>query len=213
MKKNLKIIIPVAIVIIILAIVGIVFFTGKGGGNGETKEEIHEIGETVNTGNWKITLTDVQYGKKISTNLSSEDYSLPTDQSGNNAKEGSLFCTITYNIEYLGTTNAELFPTFQLVFDNNYIIKNNDDLTDCLYIRNDLPNGYKVGKSFKELWKKEGLSYEFQPLNSELTVREVMEVPENIFKDEEKSLTLRKDLHKPDNIIKGTGESVKYKIR
>ncbi len=39
MKKNLKIIIPVAIVITILAVVGIVFFTSKGGGNGEAIDE------------------------------------------------------------------------------------------------------------------------------------------------------------------------------
>lgn len=211
--SKLKIIIPI-VAVVIIAIVGIVIFTIKDkGAFGETKEKIYEIGETAKTNNWEFTLTDVQFGKKISANLSSENYSLPNEQTGNTAKEGNLFCTITYNIKYLGTSNAGLFPTFELISDNNYIIKNNDNLTDCLYIRNNLPDGYKVGNSYKALWEEQGLSYEFQPLSSELKVREFMEVPENTFKEEGKSLILKKELHKPGNIIQGTGESVKYKIK
>ena len=72
-KSKLTIIIP----IIVIAIVAIVFFIGQA----KTEDEIYEIGETVKTKDWEITLIDVQYGKQRSKSLSHEDFLLPEDNS------------------------------------------------------------------------------------------------------------------------------------
>lgn len=218
-KLNLKIVIPVVVAVVVLAIVGIVFLTGKGSGNELTKEKIYEIGETVKTEEWEFTLTNVQYGKKRSISLAHEDYLLPEDNSTVTAPsyesttQGNTVVVITYNIKFLGKANTRLHAGFKLDFDNGYIIENNSNISPSFHIRNDLPEGYKIDNSYQALWEIKNYDYEFKPLTNELKIREYIEIPDNVANDTEKPLILKKGLRKSGSIVVNSGGFIKYRLK
>lgn len=207
-KSKLKIIMP--IIVIAIAIVAIVFFIGQA----KTEDKIYEIGETVKTKDWEITLIDVQYGKQRSKSLSHEDFLLPEDDSTvtlpsyESVKQGNTAVIITYNIKFLGKADTSLMAGFKLDFDNGYIIEDNTDMIPSLYIRNNIQE-----ESYQSLWEIKNTSYEFQPYSSELKIREYIEIPDNVANDTEKPLILMKGLHKSGSTFKDSGGFVKYKLK
>lgn len=205
-KSKLKIIIP----IIVIAIVAIVFFIVKA----KTENEIYEIGETVKTKDWEITLLDVQYGKQRSTSLSHEDFLLPEDNSTvtlpyyESVKQGNTAVIITYNIKFLGKADTYLMAGFKLDFDNGYIIEDNTDMIPSLYIRNNIQE-----ESSQSLWEIKNSSYEFQPYSNELKIREYIVIPDNVANDTEKPLILMKGLRKAGSPFTNSGKIIKYKLK
>lgn len=206
-KSKLKIIIPIVMSIVIIAVVGVVFFISN------NKEKVYKIGETVITDDWEFTLKDVQYGKSIITSLSEEDYCLPNEKGSHKAETGNTFVVITYNIKFLGKANTNLNAGFTLDFDNGYIIKNNSNLLPSLHLRNGIQAGTMIGNRYQSIWDIKNDMYEFKPLEQEKTIREYIEVPDNIINETEKSLKLVKTLKKSGSILQGSGGTITYDIR
>lgn len=119
MKKNLKIIIPVAIFIIALVIVGIIVVKNKGTSvdakENKIPEVVYKIGDTIQNENFEMTLKSVEFVDfiNLSTQIDPKDnqhyygterFCLPIDQSGDNkvkVEEIEADSTIiAYTLEY-----------------------------------------------------------------------------------------------------------------
>jgi len=219
-KLNFKTIIPIIIAIIIVITVGCVV-TSKLSNPSEitsntvkTKKE-YNVGDTVSTKAWEITLMDVQYGKTLQNSLSHEDYCLPIENASysKSAEEENIFVVITYKVKFLGKNNTYFDAGFNLQYGDGYNITNTSNLMPCLQIRNNVEDGTMVGNTYKSLWDIKNGEYKFSPLEDEKIIREFIEVPENIITNTDEPLKLIKSLRKDGSITSGSGGKITYILR
>lgn len=197
-----------------------------------SKDKVYQIGETAKVDDFDFTLLDVEYGTKSSVNLSHEDFLLPEDNSDVSATqyeyadEGETFVVITYSMKYSGKENTTLTDLtkvwneedpFWLIYDDEYTIEDDDNTGRAPYMRNSYPEGSESVKGYYDsLWNSKS-ELTFKPLDdSEIKLREYIEVPSKVIDDKESSLILVKNIYgvsSPNSSKNDNGGIVRYQLR
>ena len=94
----------------------------------------YNIGETIFTDNWEITLNRVEFSQCISEDEHSVDYYMPIDiqitdemrlfggdSTNIVSREDRVLVSVSYTVKYLGKTATTYRPSIDLDFDNGYI--------------------------------------------------------------------------------------------
>lgn len=202
-KSKLKIIIPIAIVI--LAVVGIVIFASNKGIPG-AKE--YQIGETVTTSDFEITLKDIQYGESLCGLSQRAEYLQPGDYGTTDnwssykspyiAENGRVLVSISFNLKYTGKKKTSYQPNIVLDYNNGYTFdyKENKPLNNYYSVN--------VGTNGNYQWNYE-TRHDFEPLSTNyLEFRTYVDVPKEVMENTQNPLKV---------IIKLPGKTISYKIR
>ena len=207
-KLNLKIIIP--IVVVIIAIIGILIFTSNHKEKTvelQADNDTYKIGETIQDDNFAITLKSVEFGNYIDMNtiahpdpvfkqykIGTGNFFLPADKENGSitAGEGKTFLFYTLEYKFIGKdpyTAYSSFGTPNVTYDNEYIF--NEDYVSA---RNK-GDGWTILCIDYNKIQIPGIlssSSNYQPLDdTNYLVRGVIRVPEKLKNDTEKTLTIQ----------------------
>lgn len=133
-RSKLKVIISVAVAIVILAIVGVVFFTGKGSENKSVKEKVYEIGDTIQNEKFEMTLKSIEFvdfinvdrGEKNSNvYYGSDNFGLALEPCKQKLtpKDNETILSYTFEYKYIGKSDFQSYFGFAkpiITFDNDY---------------------------------------------------------------------------------------------
>ncbi|MCR5264297.1 MAG: hypothetical protein K6D94_10510 [Clostridiales bacterium] len=87
----------------------------------------YNIGETVNTENWKISVEKVSISSCISTDRYSSDFLLPTYEeqyvrsNTKKADEGKTYVCFVFSIQYIGKEKTVYHPIIDIDYNNGYL--------------------------------------------------------------------------------------------
>lgn len=238
-KKIEKKILLLNIFIVILVITGIVLYIVKSPEKIEG-HKIYNMGDTIKTSLYEISVKDVTFSKQICTspyhrtNEGHEEFFKPITEVGLeeldgaypihsnlyrpyylNAQDGEILVTIEYTIKNISSDRISLetidaTSQFTLIYDKEYNFTNDlNDYNNTKRIYIEKTKKDSNGEEYK-VWSND--DYFLNPLSEAVRVREYIQIPDTIMKDNA-SLVLKKEFKATTNMQIGTREPIYVKIR
>lgn len=195
----------------------------------EPTAQVYKIGETATVGDFKLTVTNVDFAKRLGNWPDGEHFMLPDDSDDHRysnktpweADDGKSILYATAVLEYTGDTKEDI--PLSMAFSADYKGEYHFDETNtnnglgynvAIWSNDDELGHFHYGHTVNEETK-------FEPLSSDNTrqIRCCVPVPEVVAADESGELILNYDLIFTDNWISGTDYSnydhdrVSFKVR
>lgn len=164
---NKKIIIPFAILIIVIIIVGIIVITGKETNNSKIPKKCYKIGDTVSTDIAEFTLNDSKLTIALS-NLSDETYYTPKKYDSEKDKMNPYVANTGHALVYVDFTLSAIDRT-TIDVNGGSSTKN---LVNILYKGETYSSNFKIGlekRLIDNMYNTNGKWEEYTPSNILLT--------------------------------------------
>lgn len=159
------------------------------GGNGGS--QTYELGDTITSENWEMTVTDVAFGTNLNTDVESDDYLLvdgdynpeielldgSTANKAYVAEEGRAYAVVAYELTYTGKESAMYDQQMAVAYGDGYLYDVPPYANSIFEIRVD---GRFQGETF----------WNFEPLAESVEIRACYDIPLEVMEDTETPLSV-----------------------
>ena len=196
--KRWSICLPAALLALSLAACG----NGGNGGAGQT----YQVGDTVTSENWELTVTDVVCGTNLETTLDSDDYLLvdgdfdteiylldgSTTEKAYVAEEGRAYVVVAYDLTYTGKEATTYNQQMSIDYNDGYLYEEHPYINSDFELRGE--DGTFQGQTY----------YDVEPLSGTYEIRSCFDVPEDVMTNTEAPLSV---------VIALDGQEYTYTVR
>ena len=161
-------------------------------GNGSGGSQTCELGDTVATDNWELTVTEVAFGTNLETATDSDDYLLVDGDFDTTiyladgskaekayvAKEGRAYAVVAYELTYTGKETASYTQQMAIDYNDGYLYEEHPYTNSDFELRG--ADGRFDGCTY----------YDVEPLADSMEIRTCFDVPAEVMEDTEAPLSV-----------------------